>query len=112
MGVIPVGVSGFGAVSAVGVGVEATPRRFGTVLELPVFEIASLPGTPGIAGGFTMELLRLALDEALREAGLTEEELAGKRVGVCIGTTVACQLNNIPFYADLRAGRAAACASG
>ncbi|MGN1367007.1 MAG: beta-ketoacyl-[acyl-carrier-protein] synthase family protein [Victivallis vadensis] len=120
MGVIPVGVSGFGAVSAVGVGVEATraglfappprpalPHRFGTVLELPVFEIASLPGTPGIAGGFTMELLRLALDEALREAGLTEEELAGKRVGVCIGTTVACQLNNIPFYADLRAGRAA-----
>ena len=120
MGVIPVGVSGFGAVSAVGVGVEATraglfappprpalPRRFGTELELPVFEIASLPGTPGIAGGFTMELLRLALDEALREAGLTEEELAGKRVGVCIGTTVACQLNNIPFYADLRAGRAA-----
>ena len=104
MGVIPVGVSGFGAVSAVGVGVEATraglfappprpvlPHRFGTELELPVFEIASLPGTPGIAGGFTMELLRLALDEALREAGLTEEELAGKRVGVCIGTTVACQ---------------------
>ena len=45
MGVIPVGVSGFGAVSAVGVGVEATraglfappprpalPRRFGTEL--------------------------------------------------------------------------------
>ena len=62
MGVIPVGVSGFGAVSAVGVGGEATraglfappprpalPRRFGTELELPVFEIASLPGTPGIA---------------------------------------------------------------
>ena len=79
MGVIPVGVSGFGAVSAVGVGVEATraglfapppcpalPRRFGTVLELPVFEIASLPGTPGIAGGFTMELLRL-IDSVTRD---------------------------------------------
>lgn len=120
MGQSQVGISGFGALSAIGIGMEATraglfappprptlPHRVETALNLPVFEIASLPGTPGIAGGFTMELLRLAFDEALREAGLRKEELAGKRIGVCIGTTVACQLNNIPFYADLRAGRAA-----
>lgn len=121
MGVIPVGVSGFGAVSAVGVGVEATraglfappprpalPRRFGTELELPgLWKSPRCPARPASRAVSRWSCWRLALDEALREAGLTEEELAGKRVGVCIGTTVACQLNNIPFYADLRAGRAA-----
>jgi 3-oxoacyl-(acyl-carrier-protein) synthase len=38
-----------------------------------------------------------AVDEALAEAGIGSE-LPQLRVGVCLGTTVASQLNSIPFY--------------
>ena len=112
-------ISGFGAVSSLGVGLAATrqglyaeprlpnlPTRVDTSLPLPVFEVP-LPGESGQPGGFTNTMLGLALDEALEQAGLTRTALAGRKVGVCIGTTVACQLNNIPFYDDLRSGRPA-----
>jgi len=112
-------ISGFGAVSSLGVGLEATrqglyappklptlPTRVDTSLRLPVFEVP-LAGESGQPGGFTNTMLELALTEALDQAGLTRSSLAGRKVGVCIGTTVACQLNNIPFYDDLRSGRAA-----
>ena len=50
-----------------------------------------------------MQLLRMALEEALEGAGLDRERLRGRRVGVAMGTTTACQLNNVTFYAALRA---------
>lgn len=112
-------ISGFGAVSSLGVGLDATrqglysaprppalPTRVDTSLPLPVFEVP-LPGESGQPGGFTNTMIALALEEALDQAGLTRPGLAGRKVGVCIGTTVACQLNNIPFYDDLRSGRPA-----
>ncbi len=112
-------ISGFGAVSSLGVGLDATrqglyapprppalPTRVDTSLPLPVFEVP-LAGESGQPGGFTNTMIELALAEALDQAGLNRPSLAGRKVGVCIGTTVACQLNNIPFYDDLRSGRPA-----
>ncbi len=107
-----------GALSALGCGIAATssglfaaqpplplpPRRVETALKLPVFEISSFAGESGRAGGVTISLLESALAEALDAAQLTGDMLAGRRVGVAIGTTVACQLNDIPFYARLREG--------
>ncbi len=42
----------------------------------------------------------MALDEALNDARLSE--LSGFRVGVCIGTSVASQLNDLSFYRAYR----------
>ncbi len=115
-------VTGMGALSALGVGLAAARRglyapdiraprrtdRIKTTLELPVFEVEGVGPIPAdTPGGRTVRLLEIALDEALDNAGLTAQMLARARVGVCVGTTVACQLNNIPFYAELRSGGAA-----
>ncbi len=100
-------------VSAAGVGVaaslesmEAGERNIGKVslfsspVDLPVFEVRSLPPrtTPGKMR--TLELLEMALAEALVEAGLSETK--GLRIGVALGTSVACQLNDIGFYSTFR----------
>ncbi|MEI7673123.1 MAG: beta-ketoacyl-[acyl-carrier-protein] synthase family protein [Deltaproteobacteria bacterium] len=71
-------------------------------LQLPVFELSAFKSEKDQPGGRTLALLRHTLKQALSQAALTPHELASLRVGVCIGTTVACQLNNIPFYAELR----------
>ena len=111
-------VLGIGVISAIGANVAETrrnlyaetprlpalPRRIQTTLPLPVFEVEGVVPDETQPGGFTMQLLRIALEEALDNAGLTKETLKERKVGVVIGTTVACQLNNIPFYAELRAG--------
>ena len=110
------GISGIGVISALGGDVPETmrrlfapeperlpepPRRFETQLELPVFEIAA-PEAPAEAVGLPLRFLLHALEEALRAARLGPAELGGRRVGVAVGTTVACQLDNIPCYARLR----------
>ena len=46
----------------------------------------------------TSQLALAAALEALVDAGWDEESLRGKRVGVCIGTTVGCALNCDDFY--------------
>lgn len=111
------GISGKGIISSLGRGcaetcahllggeppLPALPRRFKTELPLPVFELdEALP--KGFHGGFPLYFLEIALEEALRNAKLTPEILRGKRVGVAVGTTVACQLDSIPFYEHLRQG--------
>ena len=110
------GISGMGVVSALGDGLESTrkalfgsvepiprlPGRFETSLELPVFEIPD-PAPAGEAGLPVRFLLR-ALEEALAAAKLTSEMLRTMRVGIAIGTTVACQLDNIPCHARIRKG--------
>ena len=111
------GISGMGIVSALGDCLEAPrknlfahddpvphlPRRFETELKLPVFEIPDPPASEDGAGLPVRFLLR-ALDEALKNANLSSGELRGRRVGIAVGTTVACQLDNIPCYARLRKG--------
>ena len=110
------GISGVGVISALGDGAAATrdalfspsprlpeaPRRIATKLDLAVFEIPvpEMPEIPGIPLRF---LLR-ALDEALADAKLTREELKNRRVGIAVGTTVACQLDNLDCHARLRKG--------
>ncbi|MEN8256190.1 MAG: beta-ketoacyl synthase N-terminal-like domain-containing protein, partial [Verrucomicrobiota bacterium] len=106
-------ISGMGVVSAAGTGVsaslasmEAGERNIGPVslfsspVDLPVFEVASLPPRNSPGKMRTLELLELALEEALADAGL--DSFAGMRVGVALGTTVACQLNDLGFYSAFR----------
>jgi 3-oxoacyl-[acyl-carrier-protein] synthase-1/3-oxoacyl-[acyl-carrier-protein] synthase II len=80
------------------------PKAFHSshVESYPVFEILSPLPTPN-SGGELLRTTRLALSavmEALADAGLSGEELAQLRVGVCVGTTVGCAMNNEEFYAE------------
>ena len=114
----PALVIGMGLTSALGTGIGRTlramyaeeppspvlPSAFETELLRPVFAVPDLPRDTRLPGGFCTMLLKTALDEALDRAGLTPAELGRHRVGVAIGTTVACQLNDVPFYSVLRGG--------
>ncbi len=54
----------------------------------------------------TKQLADIAFSEALTTADLTDDLVAsGDNIGVCAGTTVASQLNNIGFYKKLRQGK-------
>jgi 3-oxoacyl-(acyl-carrier-protein) synthase len=111
------GISGMGVISALGDGTAATrsslyspsprlpevPRRFATALSLPVFEIPVPPGDDPDTG-LPARFLLHALDEALASARLTRDDLRARRVGIAVGTTVACQLDNIPCYDGIRHG--------
>ncbi|MBO7090354.1 MAG: hypothetical protein J6W23_01120, partial [Victivallales bacterium] len=80
------------------------PTKFKTSLNLPVFEIPDLPTLPDYPGSYTGQILNIALDEAIAQSNLSMDDLRKLRVGVAIGTTDACQLNSVPFYATLRKG--------
>ncbi len=54
----------------------------------------------------TVQLALIAAEEALDQAGLDRDMLQHRRVGVCLGTTVGCTLNNERFYREFREGRA------
>lgn len=111
------GISGMGVMSALGDGVAATrsalfsasprlpemPRRFETALALPVFEIP-VPRDGATGWGLPLRFLLHVLDEALENARLTYDDLRSRRVGIAIGTTVACQLDNIPCHDRIRHG--------
>lgn len=84
----------------------ALPTRFNTTLPLPVFEVPGLIPDPYQPGNVNTQLLKIALNEALDNAAISIHELQQLRVGVAIGTTVGTQLNNIPYYAQLRADQA------
>jgi 3-oxoacyl-(acyl-carrier-protein) synthase len=102
-----------GVVSAAGCGVDASlqsmaagERNVGSLtlfespVQLPVFEVRGLPRRNEPGRMRTMALLDIALNEALSHAQLTES--CGLRIGVALGTTVACQLNDLDFYAVWR----------
>jgi 3-oxoacyl-[acyl-carrier-protein] synthase II len=46
-----------------------------------------------------------AVEEAFIQAGLTRTDLRGRRVGVCLGTTVGSAMNNEGFYRAFREER-------
>ncbi|MBQ9335738.1 MAG: beta-ketoacyl-[Lentisphaeria bacterium] len=110
------GISGIGVISALGRNAAETasalyadppklpalPTRFETKLSLPVFEIAD--PEPGAPCGMPLRFLRAALAEALAHAKLTPEMLRTRKVGIAVGTTVACQLDDIPCHDRLRHG--------
>lgn len=121
----PAYVLGRGVVSSLGVGLEATraglfsskgvlpalPKGISTELKLPVFEVSGISAAGAHPGGRCIAMLKTALEEALCEAGIPRDRLRSLRTGVAVGTTVACQLNDIPFYAALRRGENVSSAS-
>lgn len=110
----PVLISGIGVVSAAGMNVAETLDAFAagrrnvgkitqvsTSLDYPVFEVRSPLHGAERSKSRTLQLLFPALDEALAGAGLGRD-LSTLRVGVCMGTTVASQLNDMEFYTTYR----------
>jgi 3-oxoacyl-(acyl-carrier-protein) synthase len=115
----PVGIAGIGAVCGAGDNVRsildafrAGRRRpvntlpFASSIECPTFQVATdLPVLPDrYNNSRSLRLAMRATQEALADAELTRFE-STTRVGVCIGTTVACQLNSVPFYDAFRKGQ-------
>lgn len=70
-------------------------------LDYPVYEVSAPLRPPARSSSRTVQLVFHALDEALAQAGLSGA-VAGLRVGVCMGTTVASQLNDLDFYTAYR----------
>jgi len=108
----PVVISGMGAVCAAGkttleilssfescLRAPALPTVFSSSLDFPVFEVSGFSHPPDIMR--TLALAYAALEEALLTAGLPQD-LSGLRMGVCLGTTVASQLNNEAWYRQYR----------
>ena len=112
-------ITGLGCICAAGISLKAimpvlytgkrnpsAPSNFRADIDKtsPVFEIAwSLPADPSANNASRTSLLALAAAmEALEHAHLDNMILKKKRVGVVIGTTVGCTLNNEPFYRAYR----------
>ena len=90
----------------------AAPSRFATELERSyvVFEVDAALAQPGgdsfsVDAGRTARLALTAAEEALKQARVDREQLWRRRVGVCLGTTVGCTLNNESFYRAYRASK-------
>lgn len=109
-----VAITGIGVISAAGgnleetldtfqegVGHAASPSLFPTALSYPVFEVEKLQDGARKHEMRTLSLALCAVEEALLDAGL-HSRLPAVRVGVCLGTTVASQLNDIDFYRKYR----------
>jgi 3-oxoacyl-(acyl-carrier-protein) synthase len=108
-------IAGLGAVSAAGPDaagildafrdgtVRSTPaRELGFPLEVPVFAAPVPMGKGPARKSRTFALALSAARQALAGAGALRH-MPSDRVGVCLGTTVDCQLNDIDFYAAYRA---------
>jgi len=106
-------ITGMGAISAAGNDIGGTLESFlrgtrnagpvslfPTKLSYPVFEVKRLPPEYYLEGQRTISLALIAVDQALADACL--DDLSGFRVGVCMGTTVASQLNDLGFYTSYR----------
>ncbi len=108
-------VTGLGAVCAAGESLEdilvsfragrrawSAQRLSASLPPLPVFASA----TPDGEEKRTLTLAHRAVAAALQAAEL-ERLPQDSRVGVCMGTTVACQLNDFDFYSSYRSQHAA-----
>ncbi len=107
-------ITGLGSVSAAGENLESALASVGagvrnsgpvsifpTSLYYPVFEYKGpLDSGNAMEGSRTLALLAKAVDEALIDSALLETR--GLRIGICIGTTVASQLNDLGFYRSYR----------
>ncbi|MCX5701025.1 MAG: beta-ketoacyl-[acyl-carrier-protein] synthase family protein [Candidatus Omnitrophica bacterium] len=108
-----IAITGLGAISACGNNTDETLHNFSkgarsagkvslfkTELDYPVFEVKGFSQE----NKFMMRTIVLsfcAVKEALQEARL-EGKLGDFRVGICLGTTVASQLNDTDFYSAYR----------
>lgn len=113
-----VSITGMGCICAAGNSVKsamdsmyssvrnpAAPKRIQTKLEIkyPVFEVKSEIFVSDTLATRTSLLTLHAVKEAFIQSNLNEQELKNWRIGVCLGTTVGCTLNNETFYRDYRA---------
>ena len=115
--VAPIAITGLGCLSGAGMDLAEAmetmfrnqrkpqpPIRFSTdhPVDYPVFELLAdfkLPlDDQETVYARTSQLALAAALEALADAGWDENSLRGKRVGVCVGTTVGCSLNCDEFY--------------
>ncbi len=118
-----IAVTGLGCLSGAGMNLAETidnmfrnqrfphpPQRFSTdhPVSYPVLELRDdfqLPlDKQETVYTRTSQLALAAALEAIAHAGLSAEQLRGKRVGVCIGTTVGCALNCDDFYRSYKEG--------
>ncbi|MCA1794208.1 MAG: beta-ketoacyl-[acyl-carrier-protein] synthase family protein [Desulfobacteraceae bacterium] len=86
------------------------PKRFATNHSDP-YPVFSLPDSLDTRIAEAHQHLTLtarmgidAAEQALKDAGIGPEQLKGKRVGICMGTTVGCSLNNDRFYIEYKKG--------
>jgi 3-oxoacyl-[acyl-carrier-protein] synthase II len=106
-------ITGLGVISAAGNSVAETLQSFEqgrrnagpvslfpTTLSYPAFEVKNFPAEYCLEGWRTLSLALVAVDQALQDARLTEPSKF--RIGVCMGTTVASQLNALEFYKQYR----------
>jgi 3-oxoacyl-[acyl-carrier-protein] synthase II len=119
----PVAITGIGCLSAAGMSLQenmeflfagkrrvAPPKNFSSnhpagypVFEMPEETFASIPLKHNNISR-TSKLGLAATIEALKDAGLTQEDMTGISAGVCMGTTVGSAMNNEEFYKDYRSG--------
>jgi len=119
-------VTGLGCLAAGGAGLEEAwagmlagrvacgpPARFAVApgRRSPVFEIGPgapastiFPPDPDADRTFCLRFLGTALAEAFGQAGIRPAGLRGLRVGICLGTTVGCTLNDEEFYRIYKRG--------
>lgn len=113
----PIAITGLGCLSGAGMNLSESmqsmfrnernphpPLRFSTdhPVSYPVLELRDEFKLPlddqETVYARTSQLALAAALEALADAGWNAENLRGKRVGVCVGTTVGCSLNCDDFY--------------
>ncbi|MCK5504440.1 MAG: beta-ketoacyl-[acyl-carrier-protein] synthase family protein, partial [Thermodesulfovibrionia bacterium] len=107
-------ITGLGVISAAGNNLTETLDSFSrgkrnagevslfdTTLSYPVFEVRGFPDKYYLEGQRTLSLAFIAVEEALKDAQL-DGDLSEYHVGVCMGTTVASQLNDLDFYKAYR----------
>jgi 3-oxoacyl-[acyl-carrier-protein] synthase-1/3-oxoacyl-[acyl-carrier-protein] synthase II len=116
MNMEPVAITGMGCICAAGANLNdcmdslfvgsrdpQPPLRFFSnhPIRYPVFEVRDFVEVPQLlrTSAFGLHAAR----EALADAGLTSELLAGFRVGVCVGTTVGCAMSEETICRDYRA---------
>jgi len=111
---IKISITGIGVISAAGANLTETLDAFQTgrrnagpvsifpsTLSYPVFEVKNIPENQPSDKMRTLSLALCAVKEALCDAKL-QHDLSKLRVGVCLGTTVASQLNDLDFYHTYR----------
>lgn len=118
----PIAITGLGCLSGAGMNLPESmesmfrnqrnphpPLRFSTdhPVSYPVLELRAEFKLPlddqETVYARTSQLALAAALEALADAGWDAESLRGKRVGVCVGTTVGCSLNCDDFYRAFKA---------
>lgn len=119
----PVAISGIGCISAAGLNLFGCmdsmlngecycnpPVRFSSSHSViyPVFEVledfSSIVFNDKLQVSRTCKMAVAAACEAIDKARWDRKQMQNRRVGVCIGTTVGCAMNDEHFYKEYRAG--------